>query len=63
MEEKISISRPASGAGTVVTVSLRENGISAKFAHRTTISAVGPAVSWARREARSMLDQAKAEVQ
>lgn len=62
MEEKITISRPASGSGTVVTVVRKENGITAKYAYRTTVTAVGTAVSHARSAAQDMLDQAKAEV-
>lgn len=61
MNETISISRSASGAGTIVTVTLKENGVTAKYAYKSSAMRIKDSVEIARAGAQDMLDQVKAE--
>lgn len=62
MTKTILISRPASGSGTVVTVTLKEDGLTAKFALRAATTRVRSTIRAATNYAQEMLDEAKAEI-
>lgn len=62
MERKIKISRPASGSGTVVTVTLSENGVTVSYAYRSVGTNVSDALKVCDEMALTMLMQARAFV-
>lgn len=62
MKRTISISRPASGSGTVVTVTLVENGITVKYALRSFTTGIGSSIRAATNTAKDLLRQAQEEV-
>lgn len=62
MKRTIAISRPASGSGTVATITLVEDGVTVKYALRTFTTSIGAAIRTATRSAEDMLAQAKYEI-
>lgn len=63
MIRTIKINRPASGSGTVVTVTLKQNGISVSFAYRTVGTSIRTGIRVATENCESMLTQALEEVE
>lgn len=62
MKRTIKISRPASGAGTVVTVTLLEDGVTATYAYRSASTKIGESIKFADAGARDMLRQAREHI-
>lgn len=62
MKRTIRISRPANGSGTVVTVTLVEDGITASYAYKSSATKIGESIAFADRSARDMLRQAREHI-
>lgn len=62
MKRTIKISRPASGTGTVVTVTLLEDGITASYSYKSSATKVAESVEFADKQARDLLRQAREAV-
>lgn len=62
MKKTISISRPANGSGTVVTVTVVEDGITSKFAYKASATTIASAIETATKHAEDMLRQAREAV-
>lgn len=63
MKRTIKIARPASGAGTVVTVTLVENGVTVSFALKTFTSGIAASIRSATQSAEDMLRAAQEEIE
>lgn len=63
MIRTIKINRPSSGSGTVVTVTLKQNGITVSFAYRTVGTSIRAGIRVATENCQSMLTQALEETE
>lgn len=62
MKKTIKVSRSASGTGTVVTVTLVEDGVTASYGYKSSAMRIGDSVTIATKGALDQLQQVKAEL-
>lgn len=62
MKKTIKISRSASGSGTIVTVTILEDGIQVSYAYKSSAMRIGESVDMATKACREMLAQAREAV-
>lgn len=62
MKRTVKVTRPSSGTGTVVTVTLTENGVTATFQHKSSASSIKADVTYADKRAREMLADSMAAI-
>lgn len=62
MKRTVKISRPANGSGTIVTVTLVEDGITATYGYKSSATKIADSIEFCDRAARDMLKQARTAV-